>query len=264
MTLMTAWRSPVRGRPRLPFLTLGSKDGGQLTKALPLHEETLAKTKAQLGPDHPDMLGSMNNLAVAYYAARQLNRALPLFEAAARGIEKRRFQHEHARLILANTIRAYEQAKQFAKAQKWRQKWLAHVKAAAGPESPAYADELAELGLSLLQQSKGTKAEPVLRECLTIHEKKLPDSWATFHAQSLLGGALLGQKKYKEAEPLLLQGYEGMERRQGQMPAAARPRLREALERLIELYEATAQAEQAARWRQELEGVQGGQDKEGK
>ncbi len=26
----------------------------------------------------------------------------------------------------------------------------------------------------------------------------------------MLGGALLGQKKYAEAEPLLLKGYEGM------------------------------------------------------
>ena len=36
--------------------------------------------------------------------------------------------------------------------------------------------------------------EPVLRECLTIHQKQIADSWLTFNTQSLLGGALLGQK----------------------------------------------------------------------
>jgi hypothetical protein len=123
----------VRGRAAE---ALGGLDDVELARALPLFEETLAKYKAQLGPDHPHTLTSMNNLASAYQAAGQSDRALPLLEAAARGIEKRRFQHEYARGILANTIRAYEQAKQFAKAQKWRQKWLAHVKAAAGPESP--------------------------------------------------------------------------------------------------------------------------------
>jgi hypothetical protein len=42
-------------------------------------------------------------------------------------------------------------------------------------------------------------------------------------------------------------------------PAAnerGQPRLTEALERLVQLYEATGQAEQAARWRKELAAVQ--------
>ncbi|RSM75572.1 Nephrocystin-3, partial [Streptomyces sp. WAC 01325] len=35
-----------------------------------------------LGDTHPDTLTSRNNLAHAYYAARDLGRAIPLFEAA--------------------------------------------------------------------------------------------------------------------------------------------------------------------------------------
>ena len=34
---------------------------GQLDKALPLFEQTLAKRKEKLGLDHPNTLGSMNN-----------------------------------------------------------------------------------------------------------------------------------------------------------------------------------------------------------
>jgi hypothetical protein len=44
-----------------------------------------------------------------------------------------------------------------------------------------------------------------------------------------------------------------MKARQARMPPAARPRLTEALERLVQLYEATGPAGQAARWHQELE-----------
>ena len=36
--------------------------------------------KAKLGPDHPDTLTSMNNLATGYQAAGKLDLALPLFE----------------------------------------------------------------------------------------------------------------------------------------------------------------------------------------
>ena len=68
----------------------------------------------------------------------------------------------------------------------------------------------------------------------------------------MLGGALLGQKKYAEAEPLLLQGYEGMKQREAQIPQAGKVRLAEATERLVRLYEATNQPENARTWREKL------------
>jgi hypothetical protein len=48
---------------------------------------------------------------------------------------------------------------------------------------------------SMLQAKAFTDAEPLLRKCLAIREKTQPDLWTTFNTQSLLGGALLGQKK---------------------------------------------------------------------
>jgi hypothetical protein len=84
-------------------------------------------------------------------------------------------------------------------------------------------------------------------------EQAEPDDWKTFNTQSLLGGVLLGQKKYAEAEPLLLAGYEGMEARQSTIPPQANPRLTEALERLVQLYEALDKPDEAAKWRAELE-----------
>ena len=47
----------------------------------------------------------------------------------------------------------------------------------------------------MLQAKAFTDAEPLLRKCLAIREKTQPDLWTTFNTQSLLGGALLGQKK---------------------------------------------------------------------
>ena len=74
----------------------------------------------------------------------------------------------------------------------------------------------------------------------------------TFYTKSLLGGSLLGQKKYAEAEPLLLAGYEGMKQREGKIPPIFKFRLTEAIERLVQLYEVTGKKDKADEWRKKL------------
>jgi eukaryotic-like serine/threonine-protein kinase len=103
----------------------------------------------------------------------------------------------------------------------------------------------------LLQSKAFADAEPLLRECLAIREKAEPDAWTTFNTRSLLGGALLGQKKYAEAEPLLRQGYEGVKAREKAIPRQSSTRLPEALDRLIELSTATNRPEEVKKWQAE-------------
>ena len=67
----------------------------------------------------------------------------------------------------------------------------------------------------------------------------------------MLGGSLLGQKKYDEAEPQLLAGYEGLKQREKTIPDQGKARLPEALERLARLDEATGKQDEAAKWRAE-------------
>src|SRR5262249_11177517 len=111
----------------------------------------------------------------------------------------------------------------------------------------------AALGWNLLNQKRVTDAEAVLRDCLAIREKKQPDAWTTFNTQSMLGGALLGQKKHADAESLLLQGYQGMKERAARIPPQARMYLLAALERLVQLYDALEKQDEAAKWRKELD-----------
>ena len=66
---------------------------------------------------------------------------------------------------------------------------------------------------------------------------------------SILGEALLDQKKFAEAEPLLLSGYEGMKQREDTIPSQEKPRLTKALERLVKLYEAWGKKDKAMKWR---------------
>jgi hypothetical protein len=65
--------------------------------------------------------------------------------------------------------------------------------------------------------------------------------------------SLLGQQKYEEAQPMLLSGYEGMKQREFKIPVFDKKRLKEALEALVQLYEAQARSDQAAEWKRQLE-----------
>jgi tetratricopeptide (TPR) repeat protein len=234
-------------------LAMGYKAVGKLDLALPLYEENLKLTRAKLGSDHPHTFTGMNNLALAYQAAKRLDLALPLLQEAAAGVEKMRFQHEHADRIVTNLVNCHEQLKQYDQAEPWRRKWLAVLQEQSGVDSVAAASALSGLGLNLLQQQKWTDAEAVLRECLAIREKKQPEAWMTFNTRSMLGGALLGQKKYADAEPLLLQGYEGMKKREAKIPQQSRGFLTNSLQRLVRLYDAWGMKDRADEWRKKLE-----------
>ncbi len=109
---------------------------------------------------------------------------------------------------------------------------------------------LANLADILEQSEDYAAAEPVARECLEIREKNIPDDWHTFNIRALLGAALLGQKKYADAEPLLLAGYEGLKQRQATISAEGKVHLKETAQRLVKLYEATGQTDKATQWKE--------------
>jgi tetratricopeptide (TPR) repeat protein len=125
------------------------------------------------------------------------------------------------------------------------------------PDSPIHAAALAVRGSMLLLRKKPAEAELKLQESLTIRKKRQPDDWTTFETESLLGEDLLEQKKYADAEPLLLSGYQGMKEREETIPSQDKDRLTEALERLVHLYEAWGKKDKAAHWREALETREG-------
>jgi hypothetical protein len=158
-------------------------------------------------------------------------------------------------VIVGSLCTCLEQRGCFDEADAWRRKWLGAVRKRDGPESATFAAELATQAGDMLRGHRHAGAESLLRECLTILEKKQPGAWMTFHARSLLGDALLGQARYDDAEPLLVQGYEGLKAREGQIPRLyARYRITEAGRRIVRLYEAWGRAGQAAEWRAMIPG----------
>lgn len=247
----------------------------KLDKAIPLMAEILKLRKSRLGPDHPETVEITNALAQAYLQMNQFDQALPLFEQVLKSQEaKNGRSHPETRTMIANLgamylkadrfkeaiplleecqvnlllLQAYAKVGENTKFVKIVQAASAEARSLAPDGGLQLASNLAVVGLHLLKLEKWSEAEPLIRESLDIREKLQPNDWSTFNAKSMLGGALLGQKKYTEAEPLLVQGYEGMKQNLKTIPELGKDRFKEALDRLINLYAATNKSSELEKW----------------
>jgi tetratricopeptide (TPR) repeat protein len=219
----------------------------RLDRSVPLSEEVLPRQEKKLGRDHPSTLLTVANLGVNYKDAGRLQAAIPLLEEAYRASRK----HPTLRWVGRQLLDAYRKAGENAKLANLLHAQLLVARKELPRDSPQLASLLAQIGRSLLEQKQWTEAAPSLRECLAIRAKVQPDAWTTFNTQSLLGGALLGQQKYAEVEPLLFKGYVGMKQREKTIPPQASTRIPEALDRLIEFYTATDRPDEVKKWRAE-------------
>ena len=109
-----------------------------------------------------------------------------------------------------------------------------------------------ELGRNLVRQVKLLEAESIFRESLAVAQNTQPDSWYTFQNRWLLGGVLVRQAKYAEAEPLLVQGYAGMRAREATAPSGGPASLTETAKQLVGFYEQRSRRQEAAAWRTRL------------
>jgi hypothetical protein len=88
---------------------------------------------------------------------------------------------------------------------------------------------------------------------LTIVQKKQPKAVQTHHTASVLGAALAKQKKYADAEPLLVAAANAFKADAAHLDPPERQLMLDAVQRVIDLYEAwDHHADEAAHWRQEL------------
>jgi tetratricopeptide (TPR) repeat protein len=233
----------------------------QLDRSIPLFEEVVQQAKTLLGAGHPDTLRALANLSVNYRDAGRLDHGIRCLERALAGIRDSPGPcPANLAWVPGELALTYDRAKQYAKSELLYREFLQQGRRRFGNTDPRTAGLMAQLSLNLLAQKKHADAEPLLRDCLAVREKKQPDNWHTANTRSLLGEALLGQKKYAEAEPLLTDGYVVLKPHQDQIQEPFRQTcLTEALQRLVALCEATGRQGEAARWRKEPEAARAAQ-----
>ena len=220
--------------------------------AISIYERLVAVQKKSKGERHADTLFAQINLGVNYRDSGRFNDAISTLESAtrdARGVESMRWGRDAL-------LNAYVLAKKSNEGAALAKELLDEDRKKHPPQSAALASTLVRVGSDLLLLAAWKDAETILREGIAIREKLEPDAWTTFNAKSLLGEALLGQKDYSQAEPLLLQGYTGMKEREAKISLDFRAdRLTAALDRLVRLYEAIDKKDEVAKWQKEREKI---------
>ncbi|HEU0209035.1 MAG TPA: tetratricopeptide repeat protein [Candidatus Udaeobacter sp.] len=119
----------------------------------------------------------------------------------------------------------------------------------SGPQYINFATALMIEGLILNRTGKVQKAEEILRETTKMRDGNLPkEHFLSALAGGALGECLTSQKRFAEAEPILLESYRTLKKSQG----SDNPRTNIARQRLVALYEACGRPDDAERYRSEL------------
>ena len=227
---------------------------GKYAQAEALNGQILEIRRRVLGPEHPDTLVSMSNLAVDYADGGKYAQAEAL-DGQVLGIRRRVLGPEHPDTLytLSAFASTYQRQGKYSLAETYAAPALAGRRNALGNGNPATMASMADLALAYLSEGKFAESQALAREAMEIEAKIQPDDWQRFRAESLLGASLSGQKKYAEAEPLLLEGYQGMSVRRDRMAAADRYHLDRAREWILQLYKAWGKPLKAVLMAKELE-----------
>ncbi|MBK9752030.1 MAG: serine/threonine protein kinase [Nannocystis sp.] len=189
---------------RVNTLGLVNFAAGSYAAAKSLHERALAIHEKTLGPEHPTVAISLNNIANVLYATGAYAEAKALYERVLT-IKEKALGPEHPDLALSlyNLALVHEARGEYAEARPLYERTLVIFEATLGPEHPHVAAVLASL--ADVHRATGAHAEAkVLHErALAIREKVL-GSEHPLVANSLngLASVYLATGAYAEARTL--------------------------------------------------------------
>jgi tetratricopeptide (TPR) repeat protein len=212
---------------------------GKYAQGEELYRETLEKLRRVLGPGHPYTLAVANNLANACVMQGKYAQAETLFSQT---LETKRHvlgrEDPGTFYTLSDFAAMYQRQGKYGLAETYAAQALAGRRHALGSDHPDTMDSAAGLSLVYLSQGKFVQSEALAREAAEFYTMKQPEDWRRFRAESRLGASLAGQKKYAEAERLLLQGYQGMLARKDRIAFPDRYNLDRTRRWLAQLYRA--------------------------
>jgi serine/threonine protein kinase len=163
---------------------------GEASLAVEVHNKALATRKAKLGPDHPDTLVSMNNLAVAYQASGQLGKAMTLLVETLEKMKAKLGPDHRETLNSMNSLaQAFRDSGQPAKALALFEETLEKMKAKLGPDHPTTLATMDNLAGAYQDSGQLPKAVPLFEAALEKRRAKLgpdhPDTLTSMHNLAL-------------------------------------------------------------------------------
>jgi len=234
-------------------LAMVYQDEGKFAQAESLQRKALEGESRVLGVEHPSTLMDLGNLAKLYRNQGKYAEAEALFNRVLN--TQRRVLGEDQPVTMTTTallgsLEGHEG--KYADAEQLLTRALEGQRRVLGNEHRSTLNSLVWLGQVRLQQHKYAQAEANFREALNTYVKTKSEAWQRYNCQSLLGASLAGERRYDEAEPLLLAAYETMVQRQDKIPVANQPDLESAGLQIQRLYEDWRKPDKAAEWRSKL------------
>ncbi len=205
---------------------------GDLAGAEPLLRENLETSARVLGEDHPNVGAAKSNVARLLIAKGDARAAEPLLRDAA-AVSARVFGETHAdyALRLNNLAGAIELQGRLAESEAMLQRALAIARPQLGASHPQVAAIAVNLARVRIERGAGAAVEAELRDVLAMRARVYGESdWRVAQVRSLLGASLVAQRRFAEAEPLMVAadgglhdvpGPEGLERQANRARLAA-------------------------------------------
>jgi tetratricopeptide (TPR) repeat protein len=221
-------------------------------EAEPLFVRALVTNESLLGPAHPVIAASLNNLAEVYGAQGRYAEAESM-HVRALAINERAFgcDHPDTARSLNNLAHVYANQGRFSEAEPMYIRALAINEGALGSDHPDTATSLNNLANLYASQGRYAEAEPLHLRALAVDERVLgPDHLATATDMSNLATAYYLQRKYAEAEPLYARAFAIRAKALG----LGHPQTVSSIERYANLLTAIGRDDEAAALRQRATG----------
>jgi len=185
---------------------------GDLAGAEPLLRENVATNVHVLGPDHPNSGAAKGILAQLLLAQGDAAGAEALWRETA-AVNLRVFGEnglEYAGTLNTLALAAEWQGR-LAEAQTLDEHALRIAQPQLGDDHPRVVTYMINLARIRIARGDGATTESSLRAALRVRARLYqPGDWRIAQVQALLGAALIAQKRYAEAEPLLVAADGGL------------------------------------------------------
>ena len=203
-TLAWAKEDPLQKATELNEKMMRLYQRDHYAEAIPVAKMVLAIYEKALGPEHPDTVAALNNLAMLYKTMGDYDKAEPLYRRSLAISEKTLGpKHPDTALALNNLATIYDDKGSYDKAEPLYRRSLTICEKALGPEHPDTAAALNNLAGIYRAMGNYEQAEPLYRRSLAIKEKVLgPDHPDTALALNNLAILYKTIGVYNKAEPL--------------------------------------------------------------
>jgi serine/threonine-protein kinase len=177
------------------------KQLGRKEESRALNERALALKEKALGPEHPSVARSLNNVGILLVSLGQPEQGQPLLERSLE-IKRKTLGPEHPSVAgsLDNLGQLFFTQGRYAQAQAYFEQAVAQRERLLGAEHPDVATSLSNLAVSISEQGRHGQARVFFERALAVREKTLgPKHPDTVAALNNLALSLSEQGQYEQA-----------------------------------------------------------------